>query len=84
MLNSLVVAPMITTRDLFEPLGLGIYFMEQFLNLRWRATIYARANVCVINAFAGRAACWRVRSQSQTRPKSRAQSWPVNVLNPRC
>ena len=84
MLNSLVVAPMITTRDLFEPLGLGIYFMEQFLNLRWRATIYARANVCVATAFAGREAYWRVQSQSQTRPKSRAQSWPVNVLNPRC
>ena len=55
MLNSLVVAPMITTRDLFEPLGLGIYFVEQFLNLRWRATIRARDSVCVVNAFAGRA-----------------------------
>ena len=84
MLNSLVVAPMITTRDLFEPLGLGIYFMEQFLKLRRRETICARDSVCVATAFAGRAVCWRVQSQSQTRPKSRAQSWPVNVLNPRC
>ena len=84
MLNSLVVAPMITTRDLFAPLGLGIYFVEQFLNLRRRATICVRANVCVATAFAGREAYWRVRSQSQTHPKSQTQSWPVNVLNPRC
>ena len=64
--------------------GLGIYVVEQFLNLRRRETICARANVCVVTAFSGRAACWCVRSQVQIRPKSRAQICSTGLLDRNC